>query len=93
MDDVIAHPFFSELDVKKLLKKEVRYLLSDSACVQLEPAFKPKLTGDRYDVTNFDQKVTTMEPKESFIGEEEIKKIMAKLDPFKDDFDTLTSKH
>ena len=55
VDDVIAHPFFSDLDIKKLLKKEVRYLLSVTALVsQIESTFKPKLSGDRYDVTNFD---------------------------------------
>ncbi len=42
IDEIIKHPFFSTLDFDKLLKK------------QLDVPFKPKLSDDIFDVSNFD---------------------------------------
>ncbi len=42
LDEIIKHPFLQSLDLTKLVDKE------------LEPPFKPKLTADLLDVSNFD---------------------------------------
>jgi hypothetical protein len=43
----MLHPFFSEIDFKKLIKKEIK------------PEWKPILKGE-HDVGNFDEEFTTM---------------------------------
>lgn len=43
IDEIIRHPWFSNIDFNQLLSK------------QIEPPFKPKLSSDILDVSNFDQ--------------------------------------
>ena len=43
LEDVLKHPFLASIDFEKLVNKE------------LEPPFKPKLSDDVLDVSNFDQ--------------------------------------
>ncbi len=44
--EVIAHPFFSKIDFAKLQQK------------QMEAPYKPQLSDDLYDVSNFEQELT-----------------------------------
>lgn len=44
-DEIIAHPFFKDIDFKKLLRKEI------------EAEYKPELK-DLYDVKHFDDEFT-----------------------------------
>ena len=46
LKEVLAHPWFADLDYRKILKKEV------------EPPYKPEFTGGKYDISNFDDAVT-----------------------------------
>jgi len=51
----MAHPWFADIDFKKLYNKE------------LEPPFKPELSEDQSDVTNFDDQFVNEEPMNSVI--------------------------
>lgn len=55
----MAHPFFSKIDVEELMSKD------------LTPDLVPERKGDMYDVSHFDEEVTKMTPKESFVTEDE----------------------
>lgn len=46
VDEVISHPWFADIDVDKLLNKE------------LVPPYKPELKDGKYDTSFFDQAVT-----------------------------------
>ena len=49
MDDIINHPWFADIDRAALLGKK------------LNPEFKPKLSGNLLDVSNFDKMFTSDE--------------------------------
>lgn len=49
VDEILNHPWFKTLDVNKMLAKEI------------VPEFKPKLSKDMFDVTNFDKMFTSDE--------------------------------
>jgi len=55
LEEILAHPWFSTLDVGKLVDK------------QIEAPFKPKLSDDVMDVSNFDQQFTSEEAINSVI--------------------------
>lgn len=55
VDDVLQHPWFKGLDFDNLLQK------------QIEAPFKPKLSDDLFDVSNFDQQFTSEEAINSVI--------------------------
>lgn len=50
----MSHPFFKNIDWKKLIKK------------QLKPPFKPKIEGDDW-IKNFDKDFTKEQPRDTFI--------------------------
>lgn len=57
VDDVINHPFFSDINTNELLAKWI------------EAPYKPEINMD--DITsNFDSSVTEMNPRESIISED-----------------------
>lgn len=62
LDEVICHPWFKEIDMEKLVKKE------------LEPPFRPELKNS-FDLSNFDQKYVKLDVTESVLPEEGIQKI------------------
>lgn len=64
LDEIMKHPFFSNLDFDKLVAKEI------------EPPFKPKLSADLLDVSNFDSQFTSEEAINSVVP-------TAKLDSIK----------
>ena len=47
--EILAHPWFSDIDVKKLVAR------------QIETEFKPKLSEDALDISNFNKKYTSRE--------------------------------
>ena len=47
--EILAHPWFSDIDVKKLVAR------------QIETEFKPKLSEDALDISNFDKMFTNEE--------------------------------
>ena len=49
VDEIINHPWFKSLDVNQMLAKTI------------PPEFKPKLSKDQFDVTNFDKMFTSDE--------------------------------
>jgi hypothetical protein len=71
VEEIMSHPWFADLDVDKLLKKEV------------EPPYIPKID-DSKDLRNFDAEITKQGLKESILPEESIKQIMDNTDAFKD---------
>lgn len=64
VDEVLKHPFFANLDMKKLLAKEI------------EAPFIPKID-QALDLSNFDSKILTMSTTESILPSEGIDKINA----------------
>ena len=49
LEEIITHPWFADIDMKALLAKSIN------------PEFKPKLSGNLLDVTNFDKMFTSDE--------------------------------
>jgi hypothetical protein len=47
--DIMKHPWFADMDMDKLLK------------CKIEPPFKPTLTSNQLDVSNFDTQFTSEE--------------------------------
>lgn len=76
-DEILVHPWFTSLDIPKLLAK------------QLEPTFIPKLSTDKFDVSNFDSQVTNLSAKESVISEGTRESIKNIVSPFKNEFEKL----
>jgi len=73
IEEVLAHPFLSTINFESLVDK------------QLEPPFKPKLTDDLLDVSNFDNQFTSEEAINSVIPTnklEQIKKHKGQFDDF-----------
>ena len=73
LDEILKHPFFSSLEFDKLLSKEI------------EAPFKPKLSGDLMDVSNFDQQFTSEEAINSVIPTSKMDQIKKHKNQF-DDF-------
>ncbi len=78
VEEIIAHPFFAELDIDDLMARKI------------EPDFVPKINPDKYDVSNFDESITQMTPKESFITDEERQGIISKISDHQSDFKEIT---
>jgi len=55
VDEIVGHPFLASIDFNQLLNKS------------LHPPFKPILSDDIYDVSNFDQQFTSEEAINSVI--------------------------
>lgn len=72
IEEVLAHPFLQTLDFEKLLHK------------QIEPPFKPKLSTDLMDVSNFDQQFTSEEAINSVIPTAKLEQIKRHKDQFQD---------
>jgi len=68
-DELLNHPWFAEIDMNKLLKK------------QIEAPFRPKVE-QAFDLSNFDEKFIKLDAAESMLPEEGIQKIEAKKDAF-----------
>lgn len=69
MQDIIRHPFFSDIDFDKLLKKE------------LKAPFIPNIKSTK-DLSNFDDFIIHEEVRESVPAEDGVKKINDKKDEF-----------
>lgn len=63
LDDIISHPWFSSINIEKLLAKEIK------------PEFKPKLSKNVLDVSNFDKMFTSDEAVHSVLPMSAQKKI------------------
>jgi hypothetical protein len=68
-EEVLAHPFFSDIDMDKLIKKE------------LVPPFKPDVK-DNFNLSTFDPQSAKLDVTESVVPEETIQKIQEKKDAF-----------
>lgn len=53
VDEVISHKWFAGLNIDKIMNKEMK------------PPFKPEIKGGKYDIANFDDTITWLEPRES----------------------------
>lgn len=67
--EILSHPFFKEIDIKKLVAKE------------LDAPFKPDVK-DLDDVSNFDAKYTEDHASESIVSGSGLQKIKEKADVF-----------
>ena len=56
VEEILSHPWFKDLSVEKMLKKEVRIRL-----FQLPTPFKPEVEGDDY-INGFDREFTQEKP-------------------------------
>lgn len=72
-DEIMKHPFFSSLDFSELVNKKI------------DPPFKPKLSADVFDVSNFDSQFTSEEAVNSVIPTQKLDQIRRHKDQF-DDF-------
>ena len=73
IDEIMKHPFFSSINMDELLAKKI------------EAPFKPKLSTNVLDVSNFDQQFTSEEAVNSVIPAkklEQIKKFQDQFDGF-----------
>lgn len=71
VDEIISHPWFADVDIHSLLSKK------------LVPEFKPTLSSNPLDVTNFDKMFTSDEAVHSFIPQKAINTIKKAGDVFK----------
>ena len=71
VDDIINHPWFDNIDKEALLAKKI------------VPQFKPKLSANILDVSNFDKMFTSDEAAHSVLPQQAIKKINSNKDKFK----------
>jgi hypothetical protein len=69
--EVLAHPWLSDIDHDKLLKQKI------------EAPFKPTLSTNVLDVTNFDKTFTNEEAIVSVIQPQKMNKVNANSDSFK----------
>lgn len=51
--------------------------------------FKPKIKDDKLDVSNFDEKLSKLNPKESLIDSEQRKRIIEKTNKYTKDFNQI----
>lgn len=75
IDEIISHPWFKEIDLDKLLNKE------------LDAPFKPKLGDDMTDVSYFDKEFTSTSLEQSFIPKADMKAV-EKYNKVFSDFDS-----
>ena len=73
--EILAHPFFKDLNLEKLLVKEI------------EAPFKPEISSDTVDTKYFNAKSEAKDLTETFIPEAKMRKVEKFKDQFKD-FDT-----
>jgi len=59
----MSHPFFKDLDFNQMVAK------------QLEPPFRPKLSADVFDVSNFDSQFTSEEAINSVVPTQKLEQI------------------
>lgn len=71
LNDIISHPWFKDINYNDLLNKKI------------VPDFKPKLSKDILDVSNFDKSFTSDEAVHSVIPQSAQRKIMKQSDKFK----------
>jgi serum/glucocorticoid-regulated kinase 2 len=72
LDEVMRHPWLQAIDFQKLLEKH------------LEAPFKPKLSADLLDVSNFDTQFTSEEAVNSVIPTQKLEQIRKNKDAFND---------
>ena len=70
--DILAHPFFADLDFDRLLLKE------------MEAPFKPEVATDHIDIKFFNAKNDAKDLAETYIPEAKIKKVEKAKAQFKD---------
>lgn len=70
--EVLKHPWFASIDLDKLLEKSI------------VPPFKPKLSADVLDVSNFDKNFTEEEALISVINQNKMRKVKANEAAFQD---------
>ena len=63
LDEILGHPWFKDIDATALFNK------------QIVPEFKPKLSANQFDVSNFDKMFTSDEAVHSVIPQAAAKKI------------------
>lgn len=64
LDEILNHPWFKDLDPQKMLKKEYT------------PEFKPKVSKDIFDVSQFDKMFTSEEAIHSVLPQSAQRKII-----------------
>lgn len=69
--EIISHAWFSDININDLLARKI------------VPDFKPKLSNDVLDVSNFDKSFTSDEAVHSVLPQNTQKKIMKNNDKFK----------
>jgi hypothetical protein len=69
--EILTHPWLSDIDHDKLLK------------MKIEAPFKPTLSSNALDVTNFDKTFTNEEAVVSVIQPQKMNKVNANTDSFK----------
>lgn len=69
--EILTHPWLSDIDHDKLLK------------MKIEAPFKPTLSSNALDVTNFDKTFTNEEAIVSVIQPQKMNKVNANTDSFK----------
>lgn len=80
-NEILEHTFFDELDIDDLMEGKIK------------PEFVPEISeDDKYDLKNFDQEVTNLAAKESFINDEEREKIIDKVKSYKGEFEQIDNK-
>ena len=72
IEEVMSHPFFKELNLDDLVLKKI------------ESPFKPKLSADLFDVSNFDAQFTSEEAINSVIPAQKLDQIRKNMDQFED---------
>ena len=72
MDEILAHPFFKSLDFQSMMQKS------------LHPPFKPTLSDDLTDVSNFDSQFTSEEARNTLIPTTKLEQIKRNKDQFND---------
>jgi len=72
IEEIMRHPFLADLKLDQLLSKSI------------EPPFKPKLSADLFDVSNFDTQFTSEEAINSVIPQQKLDQIRKNMDQFED---------
>ena len=69
--EILSHPWFSDLNHKDLIDKRIA------------PEFKPKLSTNVFDVSNFDKQFTSEEAIHSVMPQNEVKMVQKNSGAFK----------
>ena len=70
VEEILSHSWFASIDRNALLNKKI------------DPKFKPKLSKDALDITNFDKMFTSEEAIHSVLPQSAVKKINKQKDQF-----------